>query len=173
MTSTLPPLVQAFSGAVGSATANAVSYPLDLVTTRLQTTKSKRLQGWSVLKSSWKSERLNAKCYGQGFMALLLFSTTQWRDMASSPCMTGLHQTLPQRCCQSKCLHICHLQYITDQRRIHSAFCISICTHGSERAYSDECPANLPLPNRHFCLYHKNWALDSSQVLRADSSRLH
>lgn len=36
MTSTLPPLVQAFSGAIGSASANALVYPLDLVTTRLQ-----------------------------------------------------------------------------------------------------------------------------------------
>ncbi|PPQ70607.1 hypothetical protein CVT26_013206 [Gymnopilus dilepis] len=36
MTSTLPPLVQAFSGAIGSATANALTYPLDLLTTRLQ-----------------------------------------------------------------------------------------------------------------------------------------
>ncbi|KAK7057709.1 mitochondrial carrier domain-containing protein [Favolaschia claudopus] len=36
MTSTLPPLVQAFSGAIGSATANTLTYPLDLVTTRLQ-----------------------------------------------------------------------------------------------------------------------------------------
>jgi len=46
MTSTLPPLVQAVSGAVGSATANAVSYPLDLVATRLQTTTSSRLKGF-------------------------------------------------------------------------------------------------------------------------------
>ncbi|KAF8996159.1 mitochondrial carrier domain-containing protein [Cyathus striatus] len=36
MTSTLPPLVQAFSGAIGSASANAITYPLDLLTTRLQ-----------------------------------------------------------------------------------------------------------------------------------------
>ncbi|KAJ7496655.1 mitochondrial carrier domain-containing protein [Mycena latifolia] len=36
MTSTLPPLVQAFSGAIGSVSANALTYPLDLVTTRLQ-----------------------------------------------------------------------------------------------------------------------------------------
>jgi hypothetical protein len=36
MTSTLPPLVQAFSGAIGSASANTLTYPLDLVTTRLQ-----------------------------------------------------------------------------------------------------------------------------------------
>ncbi|THH15058.1 hypothetical protein EW146_g5369 [Bondarzewia mesenterica] len=45
MTSTLPPIVQAFSGAIGSAIANAASYPLELVTTRLQTTRSKKLQG--------------------------------------------------------------------------------------------------------------------------------
>ncbi|KAF7979009.1 hypothetical protein HWV62_43973 [Athelia sp. TMB] len=45
MTSTLPPLVQAFSGAFGSAAANAASYPLDLVTTRLQTTRSTRVRG--------------------------------------------------------------------------------------------------------------------------------
>lgn len=36
MTSTLPPLVQAFSGAIGSASANILTYPLDLVTTRVQ-----------------------------------------------------------------------------------------------------------------------------------------
>ncbi|KAJ3904981.1 hypothetical protein F5879DRAFT_25944 [Lentinula edodes] len=36
MTSTLPPLVQAVAGAVGSASANTLTYPLDLVTTRVQ-----------------------------------------------------------------------------------------------------------------------------------------
>lgn len=36
MTSTLPPLVQAISGAIGSASANTLTYPLDLVTTRVQ-----------------------------------------------------------------------------------------------------------------------------------------
>ncbi|KAF8161406.1 mitochondrial carrier domain-containing protein [Crassisporium funariophilum] len=36
MTSTLPPLVQAFSGAIGSASANALTYPLDLIATCLQ-----------------------------------------------------------------------------------------------------------------------------------------
>lgn len=45
MTSTLPPLVQAFSGGIGSASANAISYPLDLIATRLRTTNSKRLKG--------------------------------------------------------------------------------------------------------------------------------
>lgn len=45
MTSNLPPLVQAVSGAVGSAAANAIVYPLDLVSTRLQTTSSRRLKG--------------------------------------------------------------------------------------------------------------------------------
>ncbi|KAI0710308.1 mitochondrial carrier [Cerioporus squamosus] len=45
MTSALPPLVQACSGALGSAVANAVSYPLDLVATKLQTTTSRRLRG--------------------------------------------------------------------------------------------------------------------------------
>ncbi|KAI0628360.1 mitochondrial carrier domain-containing protein [Trametes polyzona] len=45
MTSSLPPLVQAWSGALGSATANAISYPLDLVATKLQTTSSRKLQG--------------------------------------------------------------------------------------------------------------------------------
>ncbi|KAF5335841.1 hypothetical protein D9757_001079 [Collybiopsis confluens] len=36
MTSALPPLVQAVSGAIGSASANTLTYPLDLVTTRVQ-----------------------------------------------------------------------------------------------------------------------------------------
>ncbi|KAH9856752.1 mitochondrial carrier domain-containing protein [Lenzites betulinus] len=46
MTSSLPPLAQALSGAVGSATANSLSYPLDLVATKLQTTTHRRLQGF-------------------------------------------------------------------------------------------------------------------------------
>lgn len=36
MTSTLPPIIQAFSGAIGSISANTLTYPLDLVTTKLQ-----------------------------------------------------------------------------------------------------------------------------------------
>ncbi|KIY46218.1 mitochondrial carrier [Fistulina hepatica ATCC 64428] len=36
MSSTLPPLLQAVSGAVGSASAKALTYPLDLITTRVQ-----------------------------------------------------------------------------------------------------------------------------------------
>jgi solute carrier family 25 (peroxisomal adenine nucleotide transporter), member 17 len=47
MTSTLPPLIQAFSGSIGSATANAIIYPLDLIATRLQTTSSRKLKGIS------------------------------------------------------------------------------------------------------------------------------
>ena len=47
MTSSLPPLAQAVSGALGSATANSISYPLDLVATKLQTTvsRSRKLDG--------------------------------------------------------------------------------------------------------------------------------
>ncbi|KAI0060613.1 mitochondrial carrier [Artomyces pyxidatus] len=52
MTSTLPPLVQAFSGALGSAAANAVAYPLDLVTTRLQTTKHRGLTARNVIQNT-------------------------------------------------------------------------------------------------------------------------
>ncbi|KAL5483201.1 hypothetical protein ACEPAI_8431 [Sanghuangporus weigelae] len=44
MTSTLPPLIQAFSGALGGAAANASAYPLDLVCTRLQTSHSRERQ---------------------------------------------------------------------------------------------------------------------------------
>ncbi|KAH8115270.1 mitochondrial carrier [Phellopilus nigrolimitatus] len=53
MTSTLPPVVQAFSGALGSAVANATSYPLDLVCTRLQTSaQGREEQGvFQILKS--------------------------------------------------------------------------------------------------------------------------
>ncbi|TFY68135.1 hypothetical protein EVG20_g3680 [Dentipellis fragilis] len=61
MTSTLSPIIQAFSGAVGSASANAFSYPLDLVTTRLQTTRSKRLQG---LRGALAILRYTIKKYG-------------------------------------------------------------------------------------------------------------
>jgi len=44
MTSSLPPVVQACSAALGSACANAISYPLDLVATKVQTTKNPRLR---------------------------------------------------------------------------------------------------------------------------------
>ncbi|WVR06907.1 hypothetical protein IAU60_003943 [Kwoniella sp. DSM 27419] len=37
MDSTLPPLLQATSGALGSAVGNAIVYPLDMATTRMQT----------------------------------------------------------------------------------------------------------------------------------------
>ncbi|KAI1785290.1 mitochondrial carrier [Ganoderma leucocontextum] len=45
MTSALPPLAQACSGALGSAAANAISYPLSLVATKLQTTSSRKFRG--------------------------------------------------------------------------------------------------------------------------------
>jgi len=37
MTSTLPPIAQAFSGGIGSVIANAGAFPLDVIVTRLQT----------------------------------------------------------------------------------------------------------------------------------------
>ncbi|KAH8827923.1 mitochondrial carrier domain-containing protein [Flagelloscypha sp. PMI_526] len=43
MTSALPPLIQALAGASGSSSANVLTYPLDLVTTRLQLDRSKSL----------------------------------------------------------------------------------------------------------------------------------
>ncbi|KAK1230917.1 hypothetical protein PQX77_005948, partial [Marasmius sp. AFHP31] len=46
MTSTLPPLVQAVAGSIGSASANALTYPVDLATARLQ------LQPYSTPKQS-------------------------------------------------------------------------------------------------------------------------
>lgn len=39
MTSVLPPFVQAASGSLGAASANALTYPLDLITTRIQATE--------------------------------------------------------------------------------------------------------------------------------------
>ncbi|KAG1804119.1 mitochondrial carrier domain-containing protein [Suillus subaureus] len=39
MTSILPPFVQAASGSLGAASANALTYPLDLITTRIQATE--------------------------------------------------------------------------------------------------------------------------------------
>jgi len=38
MTSVLPPFIQAASGSLGAAAANALTYPLDLITTRIQAT---------------------------------------------------------------------------------------------------------------------------------------
>ncbi|KAF8317602.1 mitochondrial carrier [Clavulina sp. PMI_390] len=42
MTSTLPALVQATSGALGSAVANSIAYPLDVTTTRIQTQRKSK-----------------------------------------------------------------------------------------------------------------------------------
>lgn len=42
MSSNLPPVVQAVSGALASTTANAISYPFDLVATKVQTSRLKR-----------------------------------------------------------------------------------------------------------------------------------
>jgi solute carrier family 25 (peroxisomal adenine nucleotide transporter), member 17 len=39
MTSPLPPLTQALTGALGSASASALTYPLDLLAARVQTQK--------------------------------------------------------------------------------------------------------------------------------------
>ncbi|KAJ7286963.1 mitochondrial carrier domain-containing protein [Mycena rebaudengoi] len=73
MTSTLPPLVQAFSGAIGSASANTLTYPLDLVTTRLQldspqkASKSSGLQGAvRILRTIIKKHGLGALYTGLG-----------------------------------------------------------------------------------------------------------
>ncbi|KAF9222475.1 mitochondrial carrier [Gyrodon lividus] len=44
MTSVLPPFVQAASGSLGAASANALTYPLDLITTRIQANKSQSLR---------------------------------------------------------------------------------------------------------------------------------
>ena len=63
MTSALPPLVQACSGALGSATANAVSYPLDLVATKLQISTRRGVQGLDR-----KSTRLNSSHSGESRM---------------------------------------------------------------------------------------------------------
>ncbi|KAF8150511.1 mitochondrial carrier domain-containing protein [Mycena galopus ATCC 62051] len=52
MTSTLPPLVQAFSGAIGSASANTLTYPLDLVTTRLQLDSAEKARKSSGLRGA-------------------------------------------------------------------------------------------------------------------------
>ncbi|ORY36266.1 hypothetical protein BCR35DRAFT_336619 [Leucosporidium creatinivorum] len=49
MASTLPPLAQATSGALASVVSNLLVYPLDTVTTRMQTSK-----GRSTLVSSFK-----------------------------------------------------------------------------------------------------------------------
>jgi len=45
MTSTLPPLVQAFAGGIGSVVANAGSFPLDVAATRIQVQPSGKKEG--------------------------------------------------------------------------------------------------------------------------------
>lgn len=48
----VPPFAQAAAGATGSIVSNTIVYPLDLVSTRVQTTRSKAVAG-----SSWKALR--------------------------------------------------------------------------------------------------------------------
>ncbi|GBE84129.1 mitochondrial carrier [Sparassis crispa] len=45
MASSLPPLLQACSGSLASASANVISYPLDLIATKLQISESPHLRG--------------------------------------------------------------------------------------------------------------------------------
>ena len=72
MTSSLPPLAQAVSGALGSAAANSISYPLDLVATKLQTTasRSRKLDGlkgvYHLLKHIMRTEGLTGLYDGIG-----------------------------------------------------------------------------------------------------------
>ncbi|KAJ8454241.1 hypothetical protein ONZ51_g13143 [Trametes cubensis] len=72
MTSSLPPLAQAVSGALGSAAANSISYPLDLVATKLQTTasRSRKLDGlkgvYHLLKHIVRTEGLTGLYDGIG-----------------------------------------------------------------------------------------------------------
>ncbi|KAJ7198546.1 mitochondrial carrier domain-containing protein [Mycena pura] len=64
MTSTLPPLVQAFSGAIGGASANTLTYPLDLVTTRLQLDPPQKAQTSGGLRGAIRILRGIIKKYG-------------------------------------------------------------------------------------------------------------
>ncbi|KAI8978213.1 mitochondrial carrier domain-containing protein [Trametes punicea] len=72
MTSSLPPLAQALSGALGSAAANSITYPLDLVATKLQTTssRSRRLHGlrgvFYILRNVLRTEGLTGLYDGLG-----------------------------------------------------------------------------------------------------------
>ena len=87
MTSTLPPLIQAFSGAFGGAVANASVYPLDLVGTRLQTAKSKRNQGrnWYII--------FFAKPFN-GFNSGITEAVHTLKDIVNKKGATGLYDGL-------------------------------------------------------------------------------
>ncbi|KAG5219808.1 oxidation resistance protein [Salix suchowensis] len=82
MTSTLPPLVQAVSGAIGSASANTLTYPFDLVTTRLQLEKGHRKE--TGLRRAFHV------LYG-------ILRKTAWR-----PYMMDFQRIQSQRCCRTK-----------------------------------------------------------------------
>ncbi len=84
MTSTLPPLVQAFSGAIGSAFANGLTYPLDLVTTRLQ------------LDSPRRSRERGGIVGGLNLLAYII------RRHGVGALYDGLWQTLVPRSCPSE-----------------------------------------------------------------------
>ncbi|KAK7036495.1 hypothetical protein VNI00_011692 [Paramarasmius palmivorus] len=76
MTSTLPPLVQALSGAIGSASANTLTYPVDLATARLQlsprklsrqgVSKNGLLEGWKILRRVIRRYGVGALYDGMG-----------------------------------------------------------------------------------------------------------
>jgi solute carrier family 25 (peroxisomal adenine nucleotide transporter), member 17 len=67
MTSSLPPLTQALTGALGSAAANSIVYPLDLACARLQTLSPKdRHRHGTGLNGALAILRERARAHGFG-----------------------------------------------------------------------------------------------------------
>lgn len=96
MTSPLPPLIQAVSGALGSAAANSIVYPLDLVTTRVQLVppekfKQGKLLGWTVLRRILDKHGADALYDGIGADT----SATMLSNFLYYYCYTFLRKTFP------------------------------------------------------------------------------
>ncbi|KZT03946.1 mitochondrial carrier [Laetiporus sulphureus 93-53] len=114
MTSSLPPLIQACSGALASASANAISYPLDLVATRVQTTRNPHLHGerkgaMRILRHILRTQGLSGLYEGLGadtastvvsnflyfyFYTLLHAIVARRRAHSSAPLLTALKRAL-------------------------------------------------------------------------------
>ncbi|KAK4055203.1 hypothetical protein OIV83_000483 [Microbotryomycetes sp. JL201] len=93
MSSTLPPLVQATAGSFASVCSNALVYPLDLVTTRMQTAARGRPNKQTAKRG------INANGYDSVLRAIKTISSTEgWRSfyngLGSDSLSTGISNFL-------------------------------------------------------------------------------
>jgi hypothetical protein len=99
MTSVLPPFVQAASGSLGAASANALTYPLDLITTRIQATE----KGTSIRKQI-HTYGLSSLYDGIGADT---GATLLSRSVASAVCVHERFITIELAFCITTCIPSC------------------------------------------------------------------